>query len=341
MSTLNLLILSDGKPGHYTQSLGLLENLQKTLPIRHQVLEIKPRIKLANHLLRALLNKKIKIPGFLLSLLYRFNSSQARSLIPGVIISTGGNTCGLNAALAQQYGCKNLYLGSLRKHAPVLFSAVITTTPMPDVDNSIVLDVAPSLINRETLQQAAHTFLQHTQVDTQYPLWAMLIGGEGSGYTFTQGDYHQLADGMLTLAKKYRIRWLLTTSRRTDPTHEAYLSTLLQHQKEVAHAVYFNSKPEKIMQGYLGVAERIFCTEDSTSMVSEAVITGKPVTTLSSQKKQINKGHAAVIDRFAQKQHIQRSKISQLGIFQPQEASFKPVDTQKGYEEIISVLTQS
>jgi len=324
-----------------TQSLGLVNYLKKRFSIQDETLQIRPRIKIANYFLCKLLNKNNRSVDLFFRIFYEFDTSQVQSFKPDLIISAGGNTCGINALLAKRYNCKNLYFGSLRGHQPQLFSGVITTIIMHDVDNSIILDVVPTLIDTEKLKEAANSFIKtHNDIfaDTTKNLWVMLIGGEGSGYNYSKENYKNLITGMVVLAKKYEVRWLVTTSRRTGVENEKYLQSLLQGKKEIAYAVYFNEKPEKIMQAYLGSGEIIFCTEDSTSMVSEAIISKKPVITLRGLTRNINKGHKAVIARFAKNRHIGRIKIDELQGFSPDSIEFKAVDVEEGYDKIVKII---
>ena len=341
MKCLKVLLLSDGKPGHITQSSGLVNYLRKSFNVEENNLLVKPRLKIANRLLRMLLNKKSNYSNHFFRLFYEFDLSKLKILSPDLIISTGGNTCGANALLAKELGCKNLFLGSLRGHDPQLFTGIITTTPMPGLDNSIVLDVAPTLIDQEKLQEAAREFLDKQKTLSNNKLWVMLIGGEGSGYYYSQKDYKALANEMLLQAKKNNIRWLLTTSRRTGLENEKVLQSILHEKDEIAYAVYFNQNPEKIMQAYLGAGEMVFCTEDSTSMVSEAVVSQKPVFTLRGTTKNRNKGHSAVIDRFAKLDHIHRLTIQELAALSPKEIEHRIINVEKNYDKILDLLTLS
>ena len=340
MKALKVLLISDGKSGHMTQSLGLVNYLKKKFSVQDETLQIRPRIKIANYFLCKLLNKNNRSADFFFRVFYKFDTLQVEFFKPDLIISAGGNTCGINALLAKKYNCKNLYFGSLRGHQPQLFSGVITTV-MPDVDNSIILDVVPTLIDTEKLQEAANSFLKvHSDIfaGTTKNLWVLLIGGDGSGYSYSREDYKNMITGMVALAKKYEIHWLVTTSRRTGVENEKYIQSLLQGQNDIAYAVYFNENPEKIMQAYLGAGEIIFCTEDSTSMVSEAIISKKPVITLRGATKNINKGHKAVITRFANNKHIKRIKIDELQDFSPNSIEFKAADVEKGYDKIEKII---
>lgn len=338
MNELKVLIISDSKPGHYTQSQGLLNQLEKKLEIKSSVLQLKPRIKLANRVLRNMLNRNSPYAERLFRWFYRFNLPQILACSPDLIISTGGDTCGANALLAKKYQCKNLFLGSLRGHDPSLFSAVISTTPLPGVENCIVLDVAPTLVDQDKLKQSATTFLKDKQISRDEKLWTMLIGGEGSGYQFSSRDYQHLAQSMLTLAKKHGIRWLLTTSRRTGLTNEKVLQAALQGRPEIAHAVYYNEKPEKVMQAYLGAGRMIFSSEDSTSMISEAVSAQKPVITFRSDVQDINPGHEALIRRFSQQGYILRVELTELADFSLRDFQFKKIDLEKNYDQILRLI---
>lgn len=337
--------MNDGKPGHMTQTSGLVNYLKKHFFVEDQILSIKPKIKIVNRLFRITLNNNSRYAESLFGFFYKFNKAQVIASEPDMIISTGGDTCGANAFLAKQYNCKNLYLGSLRGHDPNLFSKVISTTEMPGVDNSIILEVAPTLIDPKNLKNVAKTFLdeQKNRIPEKFDkmLWVMLIGGDGSGYSFTKQDYEHLVAGMADIARQYNIRWLVTTSRRTGLSCEQFLRSLINELDDVAYAVYFNNNPEKVMQAYLGAGEMIFCTEDSTSMVSEAVISGKPVFTLRGSTSDINRGHLAVIKRFSKQRYICRIKINELAALSPEKIKHERIDIYKNYDQILDIASES
>jgi len=341
MKPLNILLISDGKPGHITQSRGLLNQLGKHFAVEYETLEIKPKIKIVNRLLRAFLNKKSPYAEWVFKVFYRYNKAILEKAKPHLILSTGGDTCGVNAVLAQQKQCNNLYLGSLRGHDPKLFSGVISTTALSNVDNCIVLDVAPTLIDNLSLEKAGSDFYNEHKLDRKQVYWAMLIGGDGSGYHYSEEDLKQLIEGMLVLAKSYGIKWLLTTSRRTGLENEKVIQKLLANQDAIAYAVYYNHQPEKIMSAFLGIGKQIFCTEDSTSMISEAVISRKPVFTLYANTQSINQGHFSVVQRFQQDHIIHRVQIDELGHLKPEKIIFNPVDPDKNSDKIYHIAEQA
>jgi hypothetical protein len=339
MKDLKVLLISDGKGGHVTQSQGVINYLGEHFVIEQRVLQVKPKIKIANNILRRALNKKWRNSYFLFSLLYSFDKELVRSRpAPDLVISTGGNTCGANAVMAEKFQCCNFYLGSLRGHLPNFFSSIITSNPTQGIQNNIVLEVMPTLVSYEKMREAGDDFLKKQKIKTNKELWIMLIGGGGSGYEFSKEDYLSIATSMLKLAKKYNINWLLTTSRRTGLRNEQYLKKILTDNNLISHAVYFNEKPEKVMLAYLGAASIVFCTEDSTSMVSEALVSQKPVFTLRGKTKNLNKGHVKVIERFIKHHYVSRVMIRELEDLNPEKFEHQIVDVKKNYDLITKAI---
>jgi mitochondrial fission protein ELM1 len=87
---------------------------------------------------------------------------------------------------------------------------------------------------------------------------------------------------ILLLAQQKSAKLLITTSRRTP----MYVEKKLEHLNKnsiVKELVLFNHEPKKVMKQFLSEAEKIFCTEDSGSMITEAVLSKKPVYTLHPQ----------------------------------------------------------
>ena len=80
---------------------------------------------------------------------------------------------------------------------------------------------------------------------------------------------------MTALARREGICWLVTTSRRSGVRLENQLRTLLPADV-IADAVWWCHQPAQKLTAYLGAAEKLWVTQDSVSMVTEAVATGKP-----------------------------------------------------------------
>ena len=107
------------------------------------------------------------------------------------------------------------------------------------------------------------------------PLAAMLIGGPNKRLKMTRAVQASiLARAEWLLEEGYSL--LLTTSRRTPPPLVQTLSTLAENHR----CWIYDGEGSNPYFAFLGAADLIFVTEDSTNMLTEAAFTGTPVYSL-------------------------------------------------------------
>lgn len=189
---------------------------------------------------------------------------------------------------------------------PSLFTSVFTIEPVGAVNN-IVMPLAPTPLSWSQLDAAGRQL--KNGFDTH--LWTMLIGGSTREYRYSSRDWSDIADAMNQLATKNNIKWLVTTSRRTEDQAEDILSRQLS-PAVIADAVWYKREPRKIMAAYLGAGEHIFCTEDSLSMLTEAVSAGKPVTAIQPDDFDPEDRYENALHRLAAKGWISRVSAGDL-----------------------------
>jgi len=145
-------------------------------------------------------------------------------------------------------------------------------------------------------------------------LWALLIGGNGNGYRFLTEDVMAIMDGIHSLAERHGKRLLVTTSRRTSgPTEDALQRWMVAKPRAaIAYCVLYNRKPERVAGAFMALAETVFCTEDSTSMISEAALSGRPVLTLIPPIARPVPDHTTFLQQLVDNGRIIRLDISQL-----------------------------
>lgn len=291
----NIWVLSDGKPGHYNQSLAVAEALQTIEPsVVHQI-SVKVG-KVGKYLLRGLLNRKwgrwmLKhlFSPTAATLFYDVNLPEGK---PDFIVSSGKDTSMLNAVLGIWYGAKMLYVGHPKKLDNRLFTHVLTVLSL-GFDNEIVLDVAPTLPYKGDIE----VFCRKYNIDPNARYWSLLIGGDGAGYHYTQQEIDALIE--FVNATSEQVQWLVTTSRRTPNDFESQM----QQQMKATVFVAYNQKPEKVIGGFLSISERVFVTEESASMVSEAVASGKPVVTLYPSSYSAEDDYGKILQKFETSEH--------------------------------------
>jgi|GEM_PF-687233 len=324
-------MISDGRPGHFNQTLGVIRALKKNYDVSLATIETRLRLGFLRPLLRAIGNSRVTWLNALLAPLVRLcyypfalpsaDSATTSSPAPDVIISCGGQTLYLNLLLAQRTGARNFFLGSLRGIHCRLFTAVISGLWIPNVSNLVELELSPGLFDSEQAAQAGAAFLANLCAASgsekigygQKTYWAMLVGGDGAGYQFDDADMAALEALLLAASRRYGIQWLLTTSRRTARRHEQRLAVFAaQNQDIFAYRVFYHEKPEPVVMAFLGAADKVFATEDSSSMISEAIMSRKPVVTLAPRHSNANDNYRRFLHKHRDKNRMISLSLAEL-----------------------------
>lgn len=268
-------IISEGSPGHLSQSMGLANALAARIPVEIHQLECRPEINgFVRHLIRLCVMRKTGRPLSDLLLYGPIGLERPQTEVPppDLIISSGGRSVFAARTLAVKYAVPFVFLGERKPYPPAWFHTVFTPSSLETGANDVLIDVIPTKITPEIVNQAAANW------ENKPPgrLWAMLIGGSSRSHDFHDSDWEKLVAGMTDLANREGIRWLVTSSRRTGKDVETKLRELLP-PAIIADAVWWCHQPDKKLLAYLGAAELLWVTQDSVSMVTEAVATNKPV----------------------------------------------------------------
>lgn len=109
--------------------------------------------------------------------------------------------------------------------------------------------------------------------DLPRPLVGVLIGGSNGRFTLDPPTMKDFAQRLAALARQHNAGLVITPSRRTGKDNEAVLAQALAGLP----AFVWDGKGENPYLGILALADVIVVTEDSVSMTSEALATGKPV----------------------------------------------------------------
>ena len=141
-------VISDGVPGHYNQSKGVLFALSQHYQLDVHWIELKLSKPFLRRPLAWLLNKSI--PS--LSKLSHFYQGDALAAQrPDVVIGAGGNSAYAIAWISRAYQAKNIFCGSLRHLKAELFDAILVLEPdMPAP--FISLKVSPVALDQTLCQ---------------------------------------------------------------------------------------------------------------------------------------------------------------------------------------------
>jgi mitochondrial fission protein ELM1 len=324
---MKVLVIKDDKPGHYNQTEGLLlylKEIYEDLEVEYIQIEIKS--KLTRKILRFLLNT---FPDFFtenslkyLSLFYK--KYDIPKYKPDLVISTGGNTSNLNVWFSKVYKCKNILNGALRGLKEEFFTYITTVIDL-GYKNQIILDVAPNTITKDKLLEKSEEFLKLHNLDSNQKYYTLLIGGDGAGYKYSNKFYDDLIDFLEKVSKEKSIKWLITTSRRTPLEIENKLEERLKNY--YSYFVSYNKKEEKVLLAFFGLSEAIFVTEESSSMISEAVSTLKSVYTIGVQNSNPDKNYRTILNKFVKNDFIIRIDLRTFEVNDLREKNISSIET--------------
>jgi len=137
-------------------------------------------------------------------------------------------------------------------------------------DNVIHTVAAPNRITKESLEKAKSEFdfsyLPNKKI-------AILIGGNSKTHSMNDNFGYALFENLIPYMQSDDYGFMITVSRRT-PDHIAHHIRELFNDSECE---VWDEHGRNPYHAYLAHADYILVTEDSTSMLSDALTTGKPV----------------------------------------------------------------
>lgn len=263
---LHVLVVSDGRPGHEKQSFGIVASLKKRYTVN--VLEFKV------------------LPGFksvlkAVAVFLGAGLADCSAFRPDLIVGTGSHTHLSMLALKKRLGGRAIVCMS--PHVLIRGQFDMCCIPRHDrvqEENNIFLTDGPPGVNSDLRQHDLSSAL-------------VLIGGvdEKSHVWDSTIVAKQIA---ATIAQHHELTWTLTTSPRTPPD---FLDIFAQNRPEIAINVSpFGSTEPGWVEKQLQIAKWVLVSEDSLSMIFEALSAGCHVVTIPVAFKRKNKFVSCLAD---------------------------------------------
>ena len=293
-----IVILSDGKPGHYNQSLGIMDQLSDD---EYQLVEINFRSKWHDNILRIFLSL---CPGGKLtdkviwSILFFSLTEETISKLKNIqsvalILSTGSSVAAVNLLLGQLLDAKTV---TCRPPSPVgtrQFDLAILPRlywRQPERINVCRTLGVPNRISPERLEHFRP--LSQKVSSSQRSKIGLLIGGNSPLHNMSKKVATRWIDFLLQLVKSRKWQVLLSTSRRTPKVIEEYIADIVKDRNDDFPINLFShqipSSSQFKFEHILANSDLLLVTEDSFSMVCEACSSGKPVVILEVERTQPN-----------------------------------------------------
>lgn len=267
---LRILILSDGRPGHYHLSEGVAAAIARKRPVAVTSVTIARRALASPMVLRAMIGAGLP-PGLVLTAGYRL----ATPLPPAdLVISAGGHTLAANIAAARHLAVPNIFCGTIRWAPAEAFAAVVSSYEKHSGRPRHIIALKPSRLDPDANLGAR----SRRPLSRQAPprTIGLLVGGPSGRFAYQPEEWQHLARLLADVAAKWGTRWVISTSRRT-PAAAADLFAGLAGEPYVADVLDFRTAGPGTLARVFSVAEAIVCTADSSTMMSEAVAMRLPV----------------------------------------------------------------
>lgn len=294
----SILILSDGKPGHYNQSLGIMDRMRD---VSVKTIQVKFKQKWRDDLLRvsARILGGAKLPRDLVKAMLQWameSSSAAAVLGAGcfdAILSTGSSVAAPNLLLGKLTGAKTAVC---TRPSPVGINhfdlAILPahTRSRRHASNAVETLGVPNRITPEYVNAAGARLVRELEIGERLRIIGLLLGGDDRHYSIPPGMVSTLCDILLDVCQEIDFHIVLTTSRRTAPESEDVIGEKVLGNPLCPLAILADEpQRENPVPGILGVSQVTIVTEDSFSMVCEAASSGRKIIILEVERKK--QGH--------------------------------------------------
>jgi hypothetical protein len=272
---LTALLLADGKPGHYHQAEGVIAAIGRIRPITTVRLEVRRRFVVPTRTLLQLVNLGTS-PALILRL--GFGVRADRLPAADVVVSAGGATLAANAAVAQVLGTPNIFCGRLRRLGPEHVKLVIVSLQRFAALPNHLVALPPSPIDAGAAAAADKSTAARFGRANPPARVGVLIGGDSGAHRYGTEDWLHLIGFLQDAHRLHGVRWLAATSRRSGSfIGDALAAMAAKGEGGLETFVDFRTAGAGTLPQIFAAANAILCTDDSTTMISEAVGARLPV----------------------------------------------------------------
>lgn len=296
-------ILDEGSQGHLVQSRGLVRELSKAVPLR--VSEVPVSCALPRRISRSLVKRLLRLVrrGWMFRLLHPAMKLPADK--PDLIIASGPHSLAALEFLAKRHGCPSVFVQGTLNVPEGAVTAIMRPFEGETRDDYIFIPLLFTEITPQVVEEAKEEFLEQNAIRPHGPLNALFIGNSSAKIRFSEEDWHAIARFVNDMWKHDGSQWLVSTSYRTGPGLEERFRKEIEPDA-LLDAVWYGSAPRKVTKPFLGLADRVFITMDSLTMLTEAVASGRPTFALcpAGMDDEASNTHLRYIRGLAEKGYI-------------------------------------
>lgn len=272
MTPFRILVLSDGRAGHFNLSEGIAaaaERLGPAVTVRQEV----RRGRWPGAVLAALTRSGLP-PRAMLAAVYGITEPDLPAC--DLIISAGAETLAANVWLARARGVPNIFYGSLRLFRPLDFTLVLTSYARQANKPRNALALKPSRLDPDSIGPPPRRLSRGLPSTI-----GLLIGGDAGPIRFEREDWSGLMALIKTTSQQCGVRWLVANSRRT-PEHvsDALAAEANAARASIEQFLDVRTAGPGTLPKILKGSSAVLCTADSSSMLSESIWARRPTVAL-------------------------------------------------------------
>ncbi len=288
-----MIVLHDEKTGHASQAQAIGREIESEFnankdnePLKVESIPVRFKNRVAEVLFFGLSIFFIPFAQSRLKLLRWFLSNVAFRQMENIpyadcIVSAGSKLAPLSLWLAREYQAKTVNI----MKPPFPFSLLrYDLLIFPNHDSLLGVRspyvqtmVAPNLVADELLAEAKQEIGKQVNLNGRVKV-SVFIGGSSKLYRFDSSRFKIFLGALSEEAERSNFDLMITTSRRTEAEFEKMVKESFGNHPRCKLLVIANEKNiPNVIYGMLALSDIVLVTEESVSMISEALSAGKEV----------------------------------------------------------------
>jgi len=295
------LVLNDGKAGHLNQSLAVAKELRrarmtqgfKAEDTNIVVVDVKYKSKFSRAILTAAsLFAGWRCHGRMGIMKFCLEENTYETLMKTYsefVISCGSATTPVNIFMSKENNAKNITIMTPMLAPFTMRKFKLAIIPRHDhparTKNVVVTEIAPNLVDADRMKRDAASLKEQIGGGVGDSV-ALFIGGDNPEFSMARDIVNSAIEGVTEFCDRSGASIFATTSRRTSPEIEGILKNRLQNYPKCKFLVIANEKNfDFTVSGMLASCKVAVVSEESISMVSEAISAGRKVIVFRLSKK--------------------------------------------------------
>ena len=286
----NILILSDGKAGHVKQSQAVLASLKEnTSLVESKIVEVKYK----NKLMRILAEICAFFSGkhcqgcgrCMFFLLDKNTAKELDSLFADVIISTGSAIAPINKLFSSYLGSKSVVI--LRPNLPLNKFDLAIVPEHDNIRGNNTVAIKGALFYPQDIDNKINKCKDFFKLSKDKKV-ALFIGGPLNKKKEFFANFKIFIFQLQKFCLVEGFKILISTSRRTPKDIERYLEQELRNLDTIEALVLANQNNyDFVFEGFSMLADIVFISSESISMLSEAASLGRYCVSVSLEQEGI------------------------------------------------------